>query len=108
MAEVAVHLADELVAAHECFGEACEIRIAKALLAGAMEHGHAWIDGGAAIRDLTRAVRRTVVDDEHIHRRIGEDRVEHRQDVVLLVVGRQHDERAARRCMRAGRNRALP
>ena len=60
--------------------------------------------GAVGARNLGRAIRGTVVDDEHV--RLGQLRpqlVEHGREVVLLVPGRQEDERVEPCVRRHGR-----
>jgi hypothetical protein len=66
VAEVGVHLADAFVAAFEGEAEAGQVGGAEALLALAVQHVDARIGGGEAVGDRTGAVRRAVVDDEHV------------------------------------------
>ena len=88
--EVAVHLEDQLGAVLERAAEAGEVRGAEALLARAVQDGHAVELGGERVRDVSGAVGRVVVDHEHAHAEAVQ-RANHALDVLALVVGGEAD-----------------
>ena len=104
--EVGVHLEDVLVIALERPAEAGDV-------GGAQAHLPAPAGGGERassaammlVDDLPRPVRRAVVDDQHVERRIlREDRRNQAGNVVAFVVGRDDHEGAIRQLV-SGRAR---
>ena len=92
VAEVGVHLDDDLGAALERDREPVEVGAAEALLGSPMADQDPLVGRGQLIGDPTGPIGRRVVD--HEQRRPGQgrqDRLRHGPDVVGLVVGRQDD-----------------
>jgi hypothetical protein len=91
--EVTVHLEHELGAVGERTAEAGEVGRPEALFARPVED----VDEGKLrcepVGDLAGAVGRAVVDDEHavLRPKHRAERVHHRLEVLLLVVGGQAD-----------------
>jgi len=100
--EVDVHRHDDLVALVEGVGEAGPVRAAEALLAGAPQELDLPQVGGDLLDGVPGPVGTVVVDDEDIGgRRTGPNGRQQRPDVLPLVVGRDHDDRARHHGRRA-------
>ena len=84
-------LEDELGSVCEGTPEAGDVRGAEAFLPLAVQHVDEPELRGEPVGELTRAVRRVVVDHEHADAVRGK-RLQHRLEVLALVVGRQADD----------------
>jgi hypothetical protein len=93
---VGVHLHEQGRAFGQPDAKRIYIRAADPELAFAMQHSHARVVKGQPVGDLTGAVRRGVVDHEHVMTQVADAR-DDPFEVLLLVEGRQDDEHLRRR-----------
>ena len=95
--EIRVHLEHEAVVVFQRPGEAGEVGASQAVLRLPMQDVHARIAGGEFVGHRTGAVRRSVVDDEDVERRVlRQDRRNDLRQVLALVVRRYNDQRPFR------------
>src|SRR6476660_7881045 len=87
MREVSIHLEYQGVVASQSPLESRNVGRAESELASAMNDVHAWIGGRHSVNDSSRSVRRPVVYNKYLERRILR---QHRRndvgDIVVLVV----------------------
>ena len=94
--EVGVHLKDQVRARLERLAQAVDVRAAKPSRSVAMHDlDAAGILPCQIVGDRARPVGRSVVDHEHAKARMSEDPRRQNRQVVLLVVGRRHDDDVA-------------
>ena len=66
MRKVRIHLAQDVSASLERVCEAIQIGLPQAISGWAMEHLHGRFPLRDLVRELTRPIRRVVVNDEHV------------------------------------------
>ncbi len=96
MAEVGVHLEDELRTGLQGLAKAGEVRLGQAFLARAVEHLHLRVLAGELVGQPAGAVRRVVVDHEYVQAKVvlgrdGEDALHGQRQSLALVVGGEDD-----------------
>jgi hypothetical protein len=95
--EVAVHEDQELDAVLESMSPPGGVGASETFLAGSMQYLDRGALFGETVGELPRAVRRRVVDDEHMDVEAPErvlERVDHRLEIVPFVVRREADDRS--------------
>ena len=93
MAEIGVHLEDEIISSRERPSKSSDICGAKPHLLRALDDMCARLMHRERFHDLTGAIRRAVVDDEDLETLILlENRSDETRDVFALVVGRDDNE----------------
>jgi hypothetical protein len=102
MREVGVHLADQVRVAMKRQAEALDVRAPEAALVGPVDDLQT--PKGSArqiVGQLTRAVRRLIVDDHHRVAFVLENLTDERRQVLALVVGRDDDQNTWHRSCRS-------
>ena len=93
MAEIGVHLEDEIMPSRERKSKSSYVCGAKPHLLGALDDMYARLMHRDRFHDLTCPVRRAVVDDQDLEPFILlEDRSDETRDVFALIVGRDDNE----------------
>ena len=93
MGEVGVHMADESGGAGERRAQPGDIGRPEALLSRPVQNLHAGVRGREPVRDVAGPVRRRVVHDQDPRPRgqVPQRPLDHRREVVGLVVGRDDE-----------------